>query len=59
MENQKLDLIGYLLIILLFSLLSYAGYLSAKNIQWDVLEKLENTPLVLPTPATSSSTFKN
>jgi len=59
MENQKLDPVGYALIITLLLLLSYAGYFSAKSIEWDILEKLENTPLILPPPATSAATPKN
>ena len=60
-ENHPIDAIGWLLIASLFSLLAYAGWLSYKSIDWDILKKLESIPLVLPTPiiappATSSAT---
>lgn len=55
MEPQKFDFIGTLLLASLFILLAYAGYLSYQSIDWQVLNKLENSPLLLPTPATSSA----
>jgi hypothetical protein len=42
----------YLSIILLtsfFLLLTYAGYLSYQSIDWDVLKRLESSPIALPT----------
>lgn len=55
--NQK-DPIGAIIITVLFILLAIAGFISYKSIDWDVLTRMENTPLVLPTPipATTSAT---
>lgn len=50
MQDKPLDPIGYFLIFTLFALLSYAGYLSYKSIDYDILKKLESQPLILPTP---------
>lgn len=56
MENQK-DPIGYILITIFFILLAYAGWLSAKSIDWDVLKRMEQAPLTLPSSvATQSAT---
>ncbi len=55
MQPQKIDPIGYTLIIIFFVLLSYAGYLSYKSIDWTVLTRLESQKLVLPTPISSPS----
>lgn len=49
-ENKKPDYIGNTIVFILLGLLIYAGYLSYKSIDWDVLKRLENQPLVLPTP---------
>ncbi|MFA5749609.1 MAG: hypothetical protein WC895_00065 [Candidatus Shapirobacteria bacterium] len=62
--SDKKDPIGNIIIITLLALLSVAGYISYKSIDWTVLKRLEAQPLVLPTPATSpisspSSTIKN
>lgn len=48
---MKLDSnkIGIAIMTVLFLLLAYAGYLSQKSIDWDVLKKLESQTLVLPT----------
>jgi hypothetical protein len=48
------DYIGIILLSSLFLLLSYAGFLSYKSIDWDVLDRLEKAPLVIPTPASTS-----
>ncbi len=48
-ENKKPDYIGNTIVFLLLSLLIYAGYLSYKSIDWDVLKRLESQPLILPT----------
>lgn len=45
--------IGLILLFLLFSLLAYAGWLSYKSIDWEVLKRLESQQLLLPTPAPS------
>lgn len=50
-ENKKPDYIGNTIVFTLLGLLIYAGYLSYKSIDWDVLKRLEAQPLVLPTPA--------
>jgi len=55
MEIKKPDTIGYVIIITLLSLLIYAGFLSAKSIQWDVLKNMENKTLTLPPVATPSA----
>jgi len=50
MEIRKLDPFGYILITMFLILLSYAGYLAYKSIDWDVLKRLEKQELILPTP---------
>ena len=52
--NQK-DPIGNIIIAVLFVLLAVAGYLSYKSIDWDVLKRMEEIPLTLPTPIPSST----
>jgi len=49
-ENKKPDYIGNVIVFILLGLLTYAGYLSYKSIDWDVLKRLETEPLILPTP---------
>lgn len=56
--NQK-DPIGNIIIAILFILLSIAGYISYKSIDWDVLKRMEQVPLVLPTPVPSTSATTN
>ncbi len=53
--NQK-DPIGNIIIAILFILLAIAGYISYKSIDWDVLKRMEQVPLVLPTPIPPTST---
>ncbi|HBP51214.1 MAG: hypothetical protein US68_C0006G0065 [Candidatus Shapirobacteria bacterium GW2011_GWE1_38_10] len=48
--DNKITPTGYLLIVTFFVLLGYAAWISAKSIDWDVLKKMENSPLSLPTP---------
>jgi hypothetical protein len=48
--SDKKDIIGNIIIITLLALLSVAGYLSYKSIDWTILKRLEAQPLVLPTP---------
>lgn len=48
--NNKITPFGYLLIIIFFILLAYAAWISAKSIDWDVLKRMENSPLSLPSP---------
>lgn len=50
MKNEKIDTIGWILIGLFLILLTYAGYLSYKSIDFNVLKKLEAQKLILPTP---------
>lgn len=52
MPEKPLDFWGYIIIATLLMLLSYAGYLSYKSIDSDVLKRLEASPLNLPTPIT-------
>lgn len=54
MENQK-DPLGYILITIFFILLAYAGYLSAKSIDWDVLKRMEQAPINLPNPSITTT----
>jgi len=56
MENKnKIDYIGVIFILIFLMLLSYAGYLSYKSIDWDVLKRLESAPLGVPSPVPSVS----
>jgi hypothetical protein len=48
-ENKK-DPIGMSLLLVLFILLGILGFIYYQSIDWDVLKRLEQTPLVLPTP---------
>jgi hypothetical protein len=54
MEQKPVDYIGYALITTLLLLLTYAGYLSYKSIDWTILERMESKNLILPTPAVES-----
>ena len=49
--EQKKDIFGTILIIIIFILLTIAGVISYKSIDWNVLKKIESQPLILPTPA--------
>lgn len=49
MDQDKIDPIGYTLLGILFLLLVYAGWLSYKSIDWDVLKRMESQTLILPT----------
>jgi hypothetical protein len=53
-KNDHIDIVGWVLLICLFSLLTYAGYLSYKSIDWTVLKRLEATKLILPSPLLAS-----
>lgn len=65
MNEQKKDPIGISLLIILFILIGIIGIIYYKSIDWDVLKRLENTRLALPTSvpptntATPSSTISN
>lgn len=54
-EEPKLDPIGITLLSIFFILLSYAGYLSYKSIDWTVLERMEAQQLILPTQIPESA----
>jgi formate hydrogenlyase subunit 3/multisubunit Na+/H+ antiporter MnhD subunit len=49
-NKYKIDPIGWFLLITLFLCLALAGFYSYKSIDWSVLKRLENSPLILPTP---------
>lgn len=49
MTNQK-DTIGNILVFTLLILLTVAGIISYKSIDWTVLKRMEDSKLVLPTP---------
>lgn len=49
MNENKITPFGYFLLISFFILLAYAAWIYAKSIDWDVLERMENSPLTLPT----------
>lgn len=47
--NQKIDPIGIIILSLLFGFIFYAAIISYKNIDFQILKKLESQPLILPT----------
>lgn len=51
--KSKIDYIIIILLTSFFLLLTYAGYLSYQSIDWDVLKRLEDSPLALPSLAVS------
>jgi hypothetical protein len=46
---------GHILIVTFLILLAYAGFLSYRSINPEILHQLESIPLVLPTPKPISS----
>lgn len=54
MEQNKITPLGYFLLLSFFILLSYAGWIYAKSIDWDILKRMENSPLTLPARTTIS-----
>ena len=54
-NKNNIDFWGWILSISFLILLTIAGYLAYKSIDYKVLTKLENTPLILPTPILSSA----
>jgi len=58
-ENKKPDYIGNIIVFILLGLLLYAGFISYKSIDWNVLNRLESEKLVLPTPIPTSSALQN
>jgi hypothetical protein len=54
MKQPSLDPIGITLIVIFLGLLTYAGIISYKSIDWTVLKRLESQTLVLPTPVVAS-----
>lgn len=49
MEENKITPLGYFLLLSFFILLGYAGWIYAQSIDWDVLKRMEESPLTLPT----------
>ncbi|MFA7676304.1 MAG: hypothetical protein WCY28_02780 [Candidatus Shapirobacteria bacterium] len=58
-ENKKTDHVGNIIVFVLLSFLIFAGYLSYKSIDWEVLKRLENEELILPTPIPTSITTQS
>lgn len=56
MDQQKKDPIGISLLILLFILLGILGVIYYRSIDWDVLKRLEDTPIAMPTPIPPTNT---
>jgi hypothetical protein len=54
MDPKPIDPIGWALLGILFAFLAYAGWLSYKSIDFQILQKLESIPLILPTPIIAS-----
>lgn len=54
MNQNKITPFGYFLLITFFILLSYAGWVYSNSIDWKVLERMESTPLTLPTAVPTS-----
>jgi len=52
--NQSKDIVGTILICTLLTLLTIAGIISYRSIDWSVLQRLEGQKLVLPTPIIAS-----
>jgi len=55
MTKKKIDIIGVSAISILFILLTVAAYISYKHIDWDVLKRVEQQQLILPTPIPQQS----
>ena len=55
MTIKPLNFWGYLIIGTLFLFLSYGGFLAYKSIDWQVLDRLESSPLNLPSPVVTSA----
>lgn len=58
-ENQQPDFIGNTIVFILLGLLIYAGFLSYKSIDWNVLKRLESEQLILPTPLPTNPIIQN
>ena len=52
--NQKPNITLVILMAFFLLTLTYAGFLAYKSIQFDVLDKLESTPLQLPPAPTNT-----
>lgn len=48
--NKPIGTVGWVLLGTLFLALAYSAWLSYKAIDWTVLKRLEDSPLILPTP---------
>jgi hypothetical protein len=55
MKKEKIGIIGIISLSILFVLLTIAGYISYKHIDWDVLKRIESQQLILPTPIPQQS----
>lgn len=55
MNQNKITPLGYFLILSFFILLSYASWIYAKSIDWNVLKRMEDSPLILPTSAITNT----
>ena len=54
MEGKK-DIFGIIMIVILFILITTAGVISYKNIDWNVLKRIESQQMILPTPIPASN----
>jgi hypothetical protein len=54
MEEKK-DIFGIIMIVILFILITTAGVISYKNIDWNVLKRIESQQMILPTPIPASN----
>lgn len=52
---MKKDIVGPILLFLLFILLTVTGFISYKSIDWTVLNRLENQSLTLPTQISTTT----
>jgi hypothetical protein len=56
---MKKDIIGPTLLITLFILLVIAGIISYQSIDQNVLKRMENQPLILPTQIPTNTATQN
>ncbi len=52
-NSKKITPTGYFLITILFISLFYSSWLFYQSIDWQVLDRLEKAPLILPSPIPS------
>lgn len=53
--DNKITPLGYFLLATFFILLGYAAWIYSQSIDWNVLKRLESSPLSLPSPLPTSS----